>query len=58
MTLISNVKNQKRNGHCPGRIHVLSQWNNLNQMRYKYGKIINPNHTHAPCPDNPTVRYI
>uniref|UniRef100_A0A1I8B742 FLYWCH-type domain-containing protein n=1 Tax=Meloidogyne hapla TaxID=6305 RepID=A0A1I8B742_MELHA len=46
---------KKSHGHCPGRIHVRAAWHHLNELRFKYGKIVNENHTHAASPDNPTL---
>lgn len=44
-----------RNGYCPGRIHVISDWRVFDEVRFKLGKIVNENHNHGPNPENQSV---
>lgn len=43
-------------GTVNGRIHVLREWNQLNEIRY-YGKVTNANHNHASQPENQQVGF-
>nr|CAD2171670.1 unnamed protein product [Meloidogyne enterolobii] len=47
---------KRSNGYCTGRIHVLAEWRQLNEIRYKLGKIANAAHNHPADPEKQSIR--
>ncbi|CAK5075229.1 unnamed protein product [Meloidogyne enterolobii] len=47
-----------RNGYCPARIHVIGEWHEINELRFKRGKITNGNHNHAAVPENQSANSV
>jgi len=48
---------KRSNGYCTGRIHVLAEWRQLNEIRYKLGKIANAAHNHPADPEKQSVCF-